>query len=60
MVMNNKIRDNKNRPAKHSLAWLDHFFHYLWWQKNGKTRSGHARLRMCKGSHGGRLAQCVS
>ena len=49
MVINYKIRHNKNRPAtrpaKHNLAWLDRFFHYLWWQNNRKTRYGHERLR---------------
>ena len=25
MMINYKIRHNKNRPAKHSLACLDHF-----------------------------------
>ena len=45
MVMNYKIRHNKNWQVRYSLAWPDHFFcNYLWWQKNGKTRSGHARL----------------
>ena len=29
---------------RYSLAWPDCFFRYLWWQKNGKTRSIHARL----------------
>ena len=38
VVMNYKMRHNKNWPARYSLVW------YLWWQKNGKTRSGHARL----------------
>ena len=49
VVMNYKIRRNKNwpatRPARYSLVWSDHSFHYyLWWQKNGKTWSGRARL----------------
>ena len=26
MVMNYKIRHNKNRPAKYGLAWPDRFF----------------------------------
>ena len=46
VVINYKIRHNKNRLVRYSLAWPDCFFrYYLWWQKNGKTRSGHARLR---------------
>ena len=50
VVMTYKIRHNKNRPAtrptRSSLVWPDRFFcYYLWWQKNRKTRSGHARLR---------------
>ena len=49
VVMNYKIRHNKNRPttrpARYRLLWSDHFFcYYLWWKKNGKTWSGHARL----------------
>ena len=44
VVMNYKIRHNKNLPVRYSLAWSGHFFHYLWWQKNGKTQPGHARL----------------
>ena len=49
VVMNYKIRHNKNRPAtrpaRYNLAWPDRFFHYyLWWQENGKTWFGHARL----------------
>ena len=41
--MNYKIRYSKNQPAMRPV-WPDHFFHYFWWQKNGKTRSAHARL----------------
>ena len=46
VVTNYKIRHNENRPARYSLVWPDHFSrYYLWWQKNGKMRSGHVRLR---------------
>ena len=38
VVMNYKMRHNKNWPARYSLMW------YLWWQNNGKTRAGHVRL----------------
>ena len=45
-----KIRHNKNQPAmrlaRYSLARPVHFFRYLWWQKNGKTWSRHARLHV--------------
>ena len=49
VVINYKIRNNKNRPAtrpaRYSLAWPDRFSrYYLWWQKNGKTQSELARL----------------
>ena len=45
VVMNYKIRYNENRPSRYSLTWPDCFFcYYLWWQKNRKTWSGHARL----------------
>ena len=43
MVINYKMRHNKNQPARYSLVW------YLWWQKNRKTWSGHARLAMEEG-----------
>ena len=48
MVINCKIRHiaNKNRPtmrpAIYGVVWPHGFFHYLWWQKNGKTWSGYA------------------
>ena len=49
VVMNYKIIHSKNRlamrPVRYSLAWPDLFSrYYLCWQKNRKTRSGHARL----------------
>ena len=28
VVMNYKLRHNKNQPARYSLAWPDRFFHY--------------------------------
>ena len=53
VVMNYKIKLMKNRPAtspeRYSLAWPDQFFRYLWWHKNGKTRSGHARVAIEEG-----------
>ena len=45
VMINYKIRYNKNQPARCSLAWLDHFSRYLWWQKNRKMQSGHVMLR---------------
>ena len=44
----------------YSLAWPNCFFHYLWWQKNGKTRSGHARLHARVAMEGGLLNVWVS
>ena len=48
IVMNYKMRSNKNQPARGSVVWPDLYSvidNYLWWQKNGKTWSGNARLR---------------
>ena len=63
-VMNYNIRPNKNRPAtrpvKHSLALLDHFFHYLWWQKNWQTRYGHVKLHASVAMEEGFLSVWVS
>ena len=60
--MNYKMRHNKNRPARDSLAvWPDHFSVIsiiLWWQKNGKTQSGHARLRARVAMEEGLLNVC--
>ena len=61
VVMNYKIRHNKNLPARYSLAWSGCFFHYyyLWWQKN----TAWTCEATCKGSmgiHGGILTHCVS
>ena len=43
----------------YSFAWPDHFFHYyLWWQKNGKTQSGHARLHARVAMEEGLLSVC--
>ena len=46
VVMNYKMRHNKNQSSRYSLVWPDRFsvISHLWWQKNGKARSGHARL----------------
>ena len=52
VVMNYKMRHNKNRPARYSLVW------YLWWQKNGKTQSGHARLHARVAMEEGLLSVC--
>ena len=55
VLMNYKIRHNKKyrptmRPARYSVAWPDRFFcYYLWWQKNGKTWTEHARVAMEEG-----------
>ena len=49
-VVNHDGLQDKNRPVtrpaslRYRPAWPDRFFHYLWWQKNRKTWSGHARL----------------
>ena len=58
----NKIRHNNNwlaiRPAKYSLAWSGRFLRFVVGekQKNMVWTCG----ATCKGSNGGRLAQCVS
>ena len=52
VVMNYKMRQNKNRPARYSLVW------YLWWQKNGKTRSGNAMLHARVAMEQGLLSVC--
>ena len=63
VVMNYKITHEQNRPAtrpvRHSLAWPDCLFcYYLWWQKMEKHSLDMGSYM--QGSHGGRLAQCVS
>ena len=63
--MNYKIRHSKNwtatRPARYSLVLPDLFSRYhLWWQKNRKTWSGHARLRARVAMKEGLLNVCVS
>ena len=65
VVINYKIRHNNNRsvtrPARNSLEWPDHFFrYYLWWQKNGKTRSGYERLHARVAMEEGLLSVWVS
>ena len=55
VVMNYKMRHNKNRPARYSLVW------YLWWQMKWKNTFGtcvrlHARVAMEEGL----LSVCVS
>ena len=58
----NKIRHNNNRlairPAKYSLAWPGRFLRFVVGEKQKNTVW--TCKAMCKGSHGGRLAQCVS
>ena len=56
VVMNYKIKHNKNWPVRYSLAWPDHFFHYyLWWhktEKHGMDKQGydlHARIAVEEG-----------
>ena len=45
MVMKYKIRHNKNRSAKYSLAWPYHFSVIICGgRKQKKTQSGHVRL----------------
>ena len=63
VLMNYKIRHSKNRPAArpvmYSHALPNRFSHYyLWWLKNGKTWSGHARLHARVAMEEG-LPQCV-
>ena len=65
VVMKYKIRHSKNRtatrPARYSLVLPDLFSRYhLWWQKNGRTRSGHARVRARVAMEEGLLSVCVS
>ena len=40
VVTKYKIRHNKNRPVRYSLAQPDRFFrYYFWWQQNRKTEA---------------------
>ena len=63
VVMNYKIRHNKNqpatRPARYSLVWPDRFFNIICGGIKQKNRVWTCEAT-CKGSHRGRLAQCVS
>ena len=43
VVMNYKMRHNKNQPARDSPVWPDHFSVVV--AENGKIWSVHARLR---------------
>ena len=59
----NKIRYNKNwlamRSAKYSLVWPGRFLRYFVVAEKWKNIVWTCEAT-CKGSHGGRLAQCVS
>ena len=60
VVMNYKIRYIKHQPARYNLAWPDCFFFFCGGRKTGNHglyMRGY--VRMCKGSHGGKLTQCV-
>ena len=63
VVMNYKITHIKNRPATRparcSLAWPDRFFCIFVVAEKRKNMVWTCEA-MCKGSHGGRLAQCLS
>ena len=52
VVMNYKIRHNKNRPARYSLALL--------FCGDRKMEKCSLDMAMCKGSHGERLVHCES
>ena len=60
VVMNYKMRHNKNQPARYSLVWPGHSFCYYFVVAEKQKNTVWTCEAMCKGSHGGRLAQCVS
>ena len=64
VVMNYKIKHNKNwlatRSARYSLVWPKLLFPLLFVVVEKKKNTVWACEAMCKGSHGGRLAQSVS
>ena len=57
VVMNYKMRHNKNQPERDSLVWPDHFPLLVAEKRKNTVWACEAT---CKGSHGGRLAHCVS
>ena len=63
VVINYKRKHNKNwpvtRPARYSLAWPDHFSVKICGGRKTENTVWTCKA-ICKGSHGGRLAQCVS
>ena len=60
VVMNYKMRHNKNRPARNSLVWLDHFSVISICGGRKTEKHGLDMRGYVQGSHGGRLAQCMS
>ena len=60
MVMNYKMRHNKNRPARDSLLWPDHFSVINICGGRKSEKHAWTCVATCKGSHGGRLTECVS
>ena len=61
VVMNYKMRHNKNQSSRYSLVWPDRFFCYQSFVVAEKWKSTVWTCKAtCKGNHGGRLAQCVS
>ena len=55
-----KMRHNKNQPARYSLVWPSHFFRYYFVVAEKQKNAVWTCEATCKGSHGGRLAHCVS
>ena len=58
VAMNYKMRHNKNRPAKYSLAWPTTCPLFVVEEK--QKNMVWTCEATCKGSYGGKLAQCVS
>ena len=60
VMMNYKMTHNKNRPARDSLVWPDHFPLLIFVVAEKRKDTVCTCEATCKCSHGGRLAQCVS
>ena len=58
VAMNYKMRHNKNWPVKYSLAWPTTFLLFVVEEK--QRNMVWTCKATCKGSYGGKLAQCVS
>ena len=53
------MRHNKNWPARYSFVWPDHFSIINICSGRKMENTVWTCEATCKGSHGGRLAQCV-